>query len=40
MPHKRIFLIAVAIGFIGGFSIVAAANNGAARTGADYSAAG
>ena len=40
MSRKRIFLIAVAIGFVGGFSFVAAANGSAAAPPIAYSAAG
>jgi hypothetical protein len=42
MSQKRILLIAIAIGFVGGFSVVALANANASagRTDAGYSAAG
>jgi hypothetical protein len=40
MSQRRILLTAIAIGFVSGFTVVAAANGGAFRTKADYSAAG
>lgn len=40
MSQRRIFLMAVAIGFIGGFSFVAVANSSTARVETSYSAAG
>jgi hypothetical protein len=39
VPHKRILLIAIAIGFVSGFAAVTAANGNPAPS-ADYSAAG
>jgi hypothetical protein len=39
MSHKRILLIAIAIGFVGGFAAVTAAHSGSSPA-AGYSAAG
>jgi hypothetical protein len=40
MSQRRIFLIAVALGFVGGFSFVAVANGSAETPRPAYSAAG
>jgi hypothetical protein len=40
MSHTRILLIAIAIGFVGGFSFVALADDGARTAEPGYSAAG
>lgn len=40
MSQRRIFLIALAIGFVGGFSFVAVANSAAEAPPTAYSAAG
>jgi hypothetical protein len=40
MPHKRILLIVIAIGFVGGFTLVSAANSAPASPEPVYSAAG
>lgn len=40
MSHKRILLIAIAIGFVGGFAAVTAANSSNAKPSVDHSAAG
>ena len=40
MSHSRIFLVAITLGFIGGFAVVAAANSSAPQADTHYSAEG